>query len=165
MAGVAGSGLAQGMLVVTDAKPARQEVRPCMVSAGKALSGTGLVIETAGGSVIGSNEDRTITIRCDIPNIVLFVEAFHPGDKDRLDPIEAAFAVNGVAQLIASQTRSHQYSVDCARGASCEIDPAAVCRQAYPVSKAPSAKVLAKYECKDAQGAFTCSVDYDLNCN
>ncbi len=124
-----------------------------------------MVLESRGGFVAGSNEERTDYIRCDIPNFVMFIEAFFPGDTDKLDSIEAAFDARRSAPLIPSQTKSHQYTMDCPNRTSCRIDPAAVCRQAYPRSARPSAKILSQASCVDGQGAYTCGVTYDLDCN
>lgn len=157
--------LAQGILVATDTLPRTGDLRACMVPARTAMLGTGMVIEVSGGSVIGSNEERTITIRCDLPETVMFIEAFFPGGKDRLDPIMAAFKAGASAPLIPSETKSHQLTVDCTRATSCEIDPAAVCKQAYATSAKPSVKVLHSTPCADARGSYTCSVDYDLDCS
>jgi hypothetical protein len=157
--------LAQGILVATDNLPATGDLRACMMAARTAMSGTGMVIEVSGGSVYGSNEERTITVRCDIAGTVLFIEAYFPRDHDRLDPLMAAFKAGAKAPLIPSETKSHQYTVDCTRQTSCEIDPAAICRQAYAASAKPAAKVLSKVDCRDAQGVYACTIDYDLNCS
>lgn len=156
--------LAQGLLVVTDGVPQSGDLRSCMVGARRALSGTGMVIQVAGGSVYGSNEERTVTIRCDLPGTIVFVEGFFPGDKDWLDPIKAAFIGAARAPLIPSVSKSHQYTVDCTRQTSCQIDPAAICKQAYAASAKPGFKILNKSDCADRQGSYTCSVDYELNC-
>ncbi len=157
--------MAQGILVATDNIPAAGDLRACMIGARTALSGTGMVIQVSGGSVIGSNEERTFTVRCDIAGTVLFVEAFFPGGKDQLDPVIDAFKAGAKAPLIASQTKFHQYTVDCTRQTSCEIVPAAICRQAYPTSAKPALKVLSKVECRDARGTYACTIDYELDCN
>ena len=162
--GLASSATAQGILVVTDGLPLTGGVRDCLVQARKALSGGGLVLQTSGASVYGSNDDRTVSIRCDIPNIVLFVSAFVPGVGDQLDLVEDAFKAGRSVPLIPARTKGHQYTVDCTRQTSCVIEPAAICRQAYPTSKKPSAKILSRTPCADAQGSYTCSIDYDLNC-
>ncbi|OYX34714.1 MAG: hypothetical protein B7Y99_04985 [Caulobacterales bacterium 32-69-10] len=162
----AGSGaLAQGILVATDNIPAVGDLRACMIAARTALSGTGMVIQVSGGSVIGSNEERTFTVRCDVAGTVLFIEAFFPGGKDQLDPVMDAFKARAKAPLIASETKFHQYTVDCTRQTSCEIDPPAICKQAYQSSAKPASKVLNKVDCRDAQGVYACTIDYELNCS
>ena len=162
--GPAGPAVAQGILIQTHGEPATQDLRGCLVTARNALLGTGLVLESRPGFIAGSNEERTVSIRCDVPGFVLFIEAFFPGDRDRLDSIEAAFDAQKAAPLIASQSKGHQYETDCSRGTSCAIDPAAVCRQAYPASSKPSAKVLSQASCADGRGSYVCSVTYDLEC-
>lgn len=162
----AGSGaMAQGILVATDTIPHAGDLRACMIAARTALSGTGMVIQVSGGSVIGSNEERTFTVRCDLAATVLFIEAFFPGGKDELDPVMAAFKAGAKAPLIPSETKFHQYSVDCTRQTSCEIEPAAICKQAYAASAKPTSKVLNKVDCRDAQGVYACTIDYELDCN
>jgi hypothetical protein len=163
--GASSAALAQGILVATDNIPAVGDLRACMIAARTAMSGTGMVIQVSGGSVIGSNEERTFTVRCDIAGTVLFVEAFFPGGKDQLDPIMNAFKAGAKAPLIPSETKFHQYSVDCTRQSSCEIDPVAICKQAYPASAKPAIKVLSKVDCKDARGTYACTIDYELNCS
>jgi hypothetical protein len=160
-----GAALAQGILVGTDTVPILDDFRGCMTTARKVLTGTGTVLQVSGGSVYGSNEERTIVIRCSEPGTAIFVEAFFPGQKDTLDATEAAFKNKVMAPLIPSESKFHQYSVDCTRQTSCQVDAAAICKQAYPASKAPKATVKQSTPCADAQGSYTCAVTYELDCN
>jgi hypothetical protein len=154
-----------GILIATDVLPSSQDLDGCMDTARKLFSGTGLVIESNGTSYYGSNEERTITIRCDVPGKVVFVEGFFPDDKDKLDPIEAAFARQAAAPLVASLAKAHRMAVDCSRQTSCRMDAPAVCRQAYAKSAKPTAKVVMEDRCSDAQGSYICKITYELDCN
>ncbi|HTI67008.1 MAG TPA: hypothetical protein VL460_05600 [Caulobacteraceae bacterium] len=154
-----------GILIATDVLPSSQDLDGCMDTARLVFSGTGLVIESNGTSYYGSNEERTITIRCDVPGKVVFVEGFFPDDKDKLDPIEAAFAHRAAAPLVASLAKAHRIAVDCSRQASCRMDAPAVCRQAYARSVKPTATVVLEDKCSDGQGSYTCKITYELDCN
>lgn len=156
---------AGGILIATDTIPATGDLRSCMMAARNAISGTGMVIQVSGNSVTGSNEELTFTVRCDIPGTVVFVEALFPNGKDWLDPVMDAFKAGAKSPLIPSETKFHQYSVDCTRQSSCEIDPVAICKQAYQSSAKPATRVLNKVDCRDAQGTYACTIDYELNCS
>lgn len=166
VAAVAAPAMGQnGILLATDYRPWGAGFDACMTNARTTLLGAGVVIQGLAASVVGSNEDRTIAIRCDIPGYVVFDEAFFPGEPHWYETIIEAFTARRASPLIPSEVKAHQYTVDCGRGVACDIDPAAICRQAYESSAAPSAKVLEETGCLDAQGPYTCRVAYDLNCN
>src|SRR4051812_43036487 len=66
---------AGGIVVITDTRPRTGDERSCMMAARKALSGAGLVLQVSKWSMIGSNPERTITVRCDLPQSAVFIEA------------------------------------------------------------------------------------------
>ena len=154
-----------GILIANDYKPWPAGFDACMTNARKTLIGAGMVVEEVSNSIVVSNEDRTISIRCDIPGYVVMGEAYFPGEQPALGTIADAFVARRPSPLIPAEVKAHQYTAECTRQTSCRIDAAAICRQAYPTSAAPAAKVLGTADCLDAQGPFVCRAVYDLNCN
>jgi len=159
------AGQSGGILHASDYVISTQDSQTCMMSAHQTLLGAGLVIQVVPGRVVGSNEDRTISIRCDIPGFVVLDDVFFPGEPRLLETVIDAFLDRRPVALLPAAVKAHQYTVDCFRPASCEIDPAAVCRQAYETSEDPKVSILSEKTCTDDQGSYVCGVDYDLNCN
>jgi len=154
-----------GILHASEYVISTQDSQTCMMSARRTLLGAGLVIQVVPGRVVGSNEDRTISIRCDIPGYVVLDDAFFPGEPRLLEVVIDAFIARRPTPLLPAAAKAHQYTVDCFRPASCEIDPAAICRQAYETSEDPKVAILSETSCGNGPDAYICGVDYDLNCN